>query len=312
MENCTYDHNSGPCLQAYPDGCYWFESNGLTNWTITASRFLGCNAGAAQGIADLFVAACAPTWHDGLPDAAGNPITVGQPFADVHVTHSTFLQDRPHQAIGIWGSDGIEISGNTIGCTNISSAIVVQPGWGSDSADTAMDVRGGLMSSLDGFAVSSSAAVVRGWVVDPSLAPSQPSTVVIRIDNKTVATVVANTSRPDLVPVVTSNPNHGFDTTLPSAAVALLQQGNHTLAAFAVVNGIEIQLTSSPQCVNRYRMQCFFPQPCYCGAPLPALITISNSLQCVARGNICNGGACHLELDGNTMCSTQETTTRQG
>jgi hypothetical protein len=92
VEDTVFDHTSAHCIQAFPDGCYWFESSGFTNWTVRNVSFLGCNAGggAMGGLADVFVAACAPAWGpDGRPKSqGGSPVTVGQPFADLSIVNS--------------------------------------------------------------------------------------------------------------------------------------------------------------------------------------------------------------------------------
>eukprot|EP00750_Incisomonas_marina_P009155 INCI15827.3.p1 GENE.INCI15827.3~~INCI15827.3.p1 ORF type:complete len:558 (-),score=96.10 INCI15827.3:811-2484(-) len=76
VENSVYDHPMGHCVQAFPDGCYWFESGGFGNWTLRNNTFSGCNAVVVPGDADVFVAACAPDWDakTGLPLPQGNPV----------------------------------------------------------------------------------------------------------------------------------------------------------------------------------------------------------------------------------------------
>lgn len=89
---------------------------------------------------------------------------------------------------------------------------------------------------------------VAGWAVDPSLAGGgvAPIMVEIQIDDATVASVLANQPRPDLVPAkVAPNPNHGFRVSLPASAVAKLKsKGAHSLKAVAK----RTVLPSSPSC----------------------------------------------------------------
>lgn len=122
VKDSVYNSTSDHCILAFPDGCYWsdlcsvssvlffkkktrlslhltrfwvgthmnvspvrdrFESNGFSNWSILNNTLIGCGAESTQ--ADIFVAACAPIYNNGLPTQNGNPITSGQPFANGRV-----------------------------------------------------------------------------------------------------------------------------------------------------------------------------------------------------------------------------------
>ena len=93
--------------QAFPDGCFWFESSGFTNWTLSNNTFRGCDYGAGHGAADVVVAACAPAWDgNGEPTKQGSPVAAGQPFANVTIDSCLFDQDtcvhpraHPHPCI---------------------------------------------------------------------------------------------------------------------------------------------------------------------------------------------------------------------
>jgi hypothetical protein len=60
--NNSYDHPSGACIQVQPDGCYWYESTVVRNWTVMGNRFIGCNYAEARTVADVYVSECVPNW----------------------------------------------------------------------------------------------------------------------------------------------------------------------------------------------------------------------------------------------------------
>ena len=60
--NNTYDHPTGACIQVQPDGCYWYESTVVRNWTVMGNRFTGCNYAEAKTVADVYVSECVPNW----------------------------------------------------------------------------------------------------------------------------------------------------------------------------------------------------------------------------------------------------------
>ena len=349
VSNCTFDHNSGPCVQAFPDGCYWFESGGFSNWTLTNSTFWGCNGGAAAGLGDVFVAACAPKWRsDGLPLPSGEPVTAGQPFADISVTDSRFVQYAPHRALAIWGSNGVTLSGNRIEMIVVANNTgIAHEAVHNSSSRSSSNIGGGggggggdfgifgdiknsrtrnhnfaavtnrIFGSLDGFSVDATGASIWGWAVDPARPSDNVSSVVrVLFDDTVVLEALANDPRPDLVPVVTKSPYHGYNLRLPDETSKALRHGNHTLSVVALGAGsssgsISAPLKGGPVCVNAFRRRCAFPQDCHCGAPLPPFILLSNSLACQTRENSCpvlgpNGTLsshpCNISLEAGTLC----------
>jgi hypothetical protein len=294
------------CLLAFPDGCYWFESNGFANWTIDNNTFNGCG----NGNSDIFVAACAPIYDktSGLPTKNGNPITVGQPFADGKIVNNHFLQhDEPHHAVEVYGFNGLVVQDNVIELVTdatTSSSKIAHP---TDTADSmamggadllvrdAVGLCGDLCGSLDGFDVSSDyGAQIHGWVVDVKLSkPNISSYVTIKVDGKAVLTTLASGLRPDLVGPVSKEPQHGFAITLPDAVGAQLLTGNHTLAVLARrQDGSSVRINEKLLCVNEGRRQCAFPTDCSCGAPLPSRMLVSNSIACQLGSNVCDGKPC--------------------
>jgi hypothetical protein len=116
----TADH----CIMAFPDGCAFFESGPLSNWTIESNNFTGCGApelqdGRPTGYherADIFVAACVPGWTaDGRPTERGAPMTVGHPFTGGGIRRNIFEQAHyPHPAVALYGFDGLNVSANVV------------------------------------------------------------------------------------------------------------------------------------------------------------------------------------------------------
>ena len=53
---------------------------------------------------DIFVAACGPSYSNGVPTSGGKPITAGQPFAAGTIANNVFVQPfDPHPAVEIYG-----------------------------------------------------------------------------------------------------------------------------------------------------------------------------------------------------------------
>lgn len=50
VERSTFDHPADHCIQAFPDGCYWFESNGFKNWTLRNNTIKGCGTAYPTGV----------------------------------------------------------------------------------------------------------------------------------------------------------------------------------------------------------------------------------------------------------------------
>jgi hypothetical protein len=279
-----------------------FESNGFSNWSVLNNTLIGCGAGSTQ--ADIFVAACAPIYVDGLPTKNGNPIQSGQPFANGRIVANRFVQPGPpHQAIQLYGFDGLVVQDNQL--TNPRApatadtlprpATVSTKSGSSTTLDVWAGLCNGLCSSFDGFDVSPSGAVLNGWVVDTDLTKNVSSYVSIQVDGEEVMTALADGLRPDLVGVVCKEPQHGFSVKLPEAIAKTLLSGNHTLAVFARRQDNSKVMVNKNQklyCVNHYRESCAFPQDCSCGAPLPSRLFVSNSVSCLVEGNTCEGKPC--------------------
>lgn len=276
------DHSQ--CALVCTNSCYWFEAGGFHNWTIQNNTLQGCGA-AYDGMGDVFVAACAPNWNNDLtPMSSGNPVTVGQPFKDIAVLSNRFLQSDPRTAVAIWGSAGLTIVNNSVELHNQDWA--PQP-----------PAPNSLEGSFDGFALQPDGELeVHGWVVDTMLPATTSSNVTIQVDGQDVLTATANSLRPDLVPVVTSDPHHGFDLRLPNSTQ---WKTNHTIEVFALRSGgVRIALKGGPMCVNLFRESCAFPRDCKCGAPLPPTLSVSNSVQCDIRNNDCYGKSCTVAAGG--------------
>eukprot|EP00698_Gefionella_okellyi_P015676 TRINITY_DN443_c0_g1_i1.p1 TRINITY_DN443_c0_g1~~TRINITY_DN443_c0_g1_i1.p1 ORF type:complete len:582 (+),score=91.52 TRINITY_DN443_c0_g1_i1:133-1878(+) len=114
IEGCVFDHNSGTGVQAFPDGCYWFEANAFRNWTLTTSQFIGCNYGPGQIGSDVYIAACVPQWQDGVPTTNGVPSTQGTPYANIVIENCIFEQDQGQAAVTVYGSDGLQVVENVV------------------------------------------------------------------------------------------------------------------------------------------------------------------------------------------------------
>lgn len=295
LRNNTFDFPAAHCILAFPDGCYWFESGGFRNWSIINNTFNGCGAESSQ--ADIFVAACGPTYDaQGLPTKNGAPIKVGQPFSAGKVIGNQFLQhDEPHHAVEMYGFNGLEVLNNTIKLIESSrlNAFLNHSGLATDVLTTLCT---DFCGNFDGFDVSQDdGARVFGWVVDAGLRHGNVSSLVsVSVDGvEVISGVVADGLRPDLVGKVCKEPQHGFDFDLPQSVAASLLAGNHTLAVLAMrENGTKVQINKRLFCSNKERRTCAFPQNCQCGGPLPSRMLISNSVSCSSHSNSCDGKAC--------------------
>jgi hypothetical protein len=261
---------------------------------ISNNTFYGCGAESTQS--DIFVAACGPTYDvtTGLPTKNGNPIKVGQPFAQGRIVGNRFIQvDEPHHGVELYGFAGLDVSGNTI-TTSTSVTTASQRQHHSQRSND--DDCGDLCGSFDGFDIShDSGARVFGWAVDAKLSkPNVSSFVSFQVDGvEVLSDFLADSLRPDLVGKVSKEPQHGFDTHLPAAVAIKLLKGNHTLAVFARrQDGSKVQLNKKLYCVNEARRSCAFPADCSCGAAPPSRMLISNSVQCSFAGNLCDGKPC--------------------
>ena len=108
IDSCVFENNLGPAVQAYPDGCFWFESGAFKNWTIRNSTVVNANRDpnwsndqintSRFAVGDVLIAACAVDWDGDRPDncsgasvqgrhlrSCGNPVACEgcYPFVDV-------------------------------------------------------------------------------------------------------------------------------------------------------------------------------------------------------------------------------------
>ena len=290
VRNSTYHYSQGPCIQAHPDGAFWFESNAFTNWTISNSSFTGCNYAEGAGFGDITVQATAPRWQGGQPSTAnGVPITdnSSQPFANIAIKDCVFRQPAAHRAVEVFGSNGVSIEGS----------IVEVLARRRDDAAAAEPYIGG---SFDGFAfISAAQFTIHGWVIDHGFDDAHSSAIDIYVDGKKVFSAVADFSRPDLLkPGLTNHSKKGFETLLPPSVGKLVATGNHTITVQAQRKAplppwpVHSGSKSPDVCISDLRHECSFPQDCECGAPLPPRLFISNSLGCTQSDNICDGKPC--------------------
>lgn len=99
-----------------------------------------------------------------------------------------------------------------------------------------------------GFLDAVTADLAAGWAYDPD-AGAAPTSVEVWVDNALWKTVPANATRPDLVPIVTAEPDHGYSVPLPDS----LKDGKpHTVRVFALnfPDGPKQELSGSPKELN--------------------------------------------------------------
>ena len=142
IDSCVFENNLGPAVQAYPDGCFWFESGAFKNWTMRNSTVANANRDPSWSndqintsrfaVGDVLIAACAVDWDGDRPDncsgasvqgrhlrSCGNPVACEgcYPFADVTLAGNRFLQSAdglPHPAVTVWGVDGLRLDDNQV------------------------------------------------------------------------------------------------------------------------------------------------------------------------------------------------------
>lgn len=334
VENTVFNHTAAHCIQAYPDGCWWFEGDAFANWTLRNNTFLGCGAEATQ--ADVFVAACAPTWNAGQPletPSTGGPVREGHPFANVTVVGNVFLQDTPHVALQLFGSDGLRLVNNTVEC--VACGQLESGGrhnYNYEHAKTAtarasaprsvvQNKRNQIQPSsvsghLDSVDLAPSGGILSGWVVDPALSFPGPvsSNVTLIVDGVPVLRALASLPRPDLVPKIAAQPQHGFQIKLTRELarnlLSLKRGANHTISMSALRSTNGTQHVFSTACVGAYRPTCglppdwrgVHPSSCLCETPWPPRIQISNSIRCQVKHNICDGSVCGGDASGCGEC----------
>lgn len=118
IEACTYDGTSGPGVQADPDGCYWFETTPVANWTLLGNTFVDINYGPGMQGSDVYISACASS----MPN-----VNQGQVHSNVYVTGNAFQQGPVDgasgaAALGLWATAGVVIANNTVTVPASSSA----------------------------------------------------------------------------------------------------------------------------------------------------------------------------------------------
>ncbi|HEY6534160.1 MAG TPA: hypothetical protein VIY72_17755 [Acidimicrobiales bacterium] len=110
-------------------------------------------------------------------------------------------------------------------------AVNVGPGTPSTIGCGEIQVGGSPVGSLDTVTVSGTQVVAKGWAIDPDVAG--PIKVRLQIDGKTVGTVTANRSRPDVGAVFPGWGNeHGWQANYRA------NTGTHQLCAYAVDTGL--------------------------------------------------------------------------
>eukprot|EP01052_Picozoa_sp_SAG31_P011806 SAG31_NODE_678_length_12892_cov_5.458063_1_plen_769_part_00 len=310
VEDTIFDHTAAHCVQAYPDGCYWFEGDAFNSWVLRNNTFIGCGSEAMQP--DVFVAACAPTWQGGLPletPSTGGPVTNGQPFSNITIEGNRFEQALPHAALQLFGANGLRVVNNTVRCGNyavrkrkpaIDASVQYQrPTSSSD----------GVSGHLDSVDIIQSGGTLIGWVVDQELTPGPVSSnVSVSVDGVIVAKAVANALRPDLIPAIATQPQHGFHISLSrSVAADLLSMRaiNHSVVVSAIrLDGSKRALAAA--CVGAFRPTCglppdwrgVHPSSCACQVPWPARLQVYNSKHCHVEGNFCNEELCRIPTAG--------------
>ena len=338
VEGTVFNHTAAHCIQADPDGCWWFEGDAFANWTLRNNVFLGCGSEATQ--ADVFVAACAPTWQAGQPletPSTGGPVMLGQPFANLTVVGNRFLQETPHAALQLFGSDGLSLVNNTVTCVSTtrrsidgrdldgenrydntrtaqSSALTASSGAALSVVEStrALMHLSSVSGHLDSVDLSPSGGTLSGWAVDPALSFPGPvsSNVTVTVDGVLVLQAIANLPRPDLVPKIAPQPQHGFRIALPSVVASNLLSSKHTVNHTIVISAVRAstgaQQVISTACVGIYRPTCglapdwrgVHPSSCLCETPWPLRLQVYNSRRCHSEQNICDGVACEADASG--------------
>eukprot|EP01013_Petalomonas_cantuscygni_P042039 TRINITY_DN754_c0_g1_i1.p2 TRINITY_DN754_c0_g1~~TRINITY_DN754_c0_g1_i1.p2 ORF type:complete len:678 (-),score=118.23 TRINITY_DN754_c0_g1_i1:2684-4717(-) len=157
------------------------------------------------------------------------------------------------------------------------NARAFKPGWAPSATNGAVYERHAyaprsvppqrdLIGFIDGVGVSGAGAVVSGWALDRTL-PRRgwlPVNVTVEVDFVPVVTVVANISRPDIVPIA-PNPNHGFRAVVPLArmASAIRAHGMAVSSTFQLPGRHIISATVRGYELTGYQCLCD-DQPCAC------------------------------------------------
>ena len=152
VRNNTMAFTADHCIMAFPDGCAFYESGPLSNWTIEGNIFRGCGAPELQDgrptafhqRADIFAAACVPEWDGvGSPKEQGAPITAGRPFHGGRILRNTFEQAHySHPAVALYGFDDLVVARNDIHLLRAAAAgSTVGTGGGASSSSVGLWAR---------------------------------------------------------------------------------------------------------------------------------------------------------------------------
>eukprot|EP00048_Salpingoeca_helianthica_P004842 m.81528 g.81528 ORF g.81528 m.81528 type:complete len:633 (-) comp13370_c1_seq1:99-1997(-) len=113
----TYDGCTGPAIQVFTDGCYWFESNAVRNWSVIGNTIVDVNYAMARLPGDVYVSACTPQYPN---------LAVGQVHKDVTIDRNHFEQTQGLPAVSVWAADTLSISQNTIVQSGPTAATNIQ------------------------------------------------------------------------------------------------------------------------------------------------------------------------------------------
>ena len=129
-----FNHTTGPGVEVITDGCYWFESGPVRNWTVRECSFVGVNYATAAQAGDVYLSACVPDRiTPGPPTQAGHAPAAGQVHEGVTVTGCTFIQDQGEAAVAVTNVAGLNVTGNVV-------AASVAPTGGNFIAATSVGV----------------------------------------------------------------------------------------------------------------------------------------------------------------------------
>lgn len=145
LPGCRFNHTTGPGVEVITDGCYWFESGPVRNWTVRDCTFLGVNYATAAQAGDVYLSVCVPDRvTPGPPTTTGHAPAVGQAHRGVTVVGCTFIQDQGEAAVDVTNVAGLNVTGNVVSAT-------VAPTNGNFIATTSVDVAvGGNRCSVGG------------------------------------------------------------------------------------------------------------------------------------------------------------------
>ena len=238
----------------------------------------------------------------------------------------------PHVALQLFGSDGVRLVNNTVVCVacshedrdsddesryNYKRSVLGKSESAAASLPVVIDSRTVTQASpvsghLDSVDLVPSGGTLSGWVVDRALSSPGPvsSNITLTVDGVFVLQMLARLPRPDLVPRIAPQPQHGFHIDLPPAVAKNLLSwkygGNHSIIISAVRPPNGSQQVISTACVGVYRPTCGLPpdwrgahpSSCLCETPWPLRLQVSNSIRCQFEHNVCDGAVCEEDTSG--------------